>query len=63
MLESGDILALDASRSYLVVRNDFVVDASEEFAFSRAAWAVRIRGHFALAVPDPPKAIRRLTIA
>lgn len=61
-LEAGDVLAFDASRCFLVVSRDFMVDTSQDFAFQQDALATRIRGRFAVAVPDMGKGMRRLSI-
>lgn len=61
-LEPGDMLAFDASRVWLVIRDDFSVDLDSSWAFQRDAVAVRIRGRFAIAAPLLHKSIRRLQI-
>jgi HK97 family phage major capsid protein len=61
-LKAADILVMDKTRVWLIARSDFMVDVSEDFAFDRDARAVRIRGRFAIAAPDVPKALRRLQV-
>ena len=55
----------DKSRCYLVVRRDFMADISDQTdaAWSRYAVSLRIVGRFALAIPQPLKAARKLTVA
>ena len=62
-LKAEDILVIDQTRAWLVVRNDFAVDASTDFAFQQDAYALRLRGRFAAAAPDVPKALRRLEVS
>ena len=49
-------------RAWLVVRNDFQVDTSRDWAFQKDALAVRLRGRFAVAAPVMAKALRRLSV-
>jgi HK97 family phage major capsid protein len=55
----------DATRCWLAIRRDFVADMSRETdsAWSHYAVSLRIVGRFALAVPQPSKAVRKLTVA
>jgi hypothetical protein len=55
----------DASRCWLVTRRDFVAEFSNQTdsAWSHYAVSLRIIGRFALAVPQPLKAVRKLTVA
>ena len=55
----------DRSRCWLVLRNDFLAELNEwaDAAWSRFAVSLRIVGRFALAVPQPLKAVRKLTVA
>jgi HK97 family phage major capsid protein len=55
----------DRARCWLVVRRDFSVDMSRETAsaWEHYAWSVRVVGRFALAVPQPSKACRKLKLA
>jgi HK97 family phage major capsid protein len=61
-LAAADILVTDRKRAWLIVRNDFAVDYSRDWAFDRDAVAVRIRGRFAVGAPDLPKALRKLVV-
>ena len=61
-LAAADILVVDKARAWLIVRNDFAVDYSGDWAFDRDAIAIRLRGRFAVAAPDLPKALRRLSV-
>jgi HK97 family phage major capsid protein len=56
-------LVYDASRCYLVVRNDVQVEFSRDFHFNRDATSPRVKGRFAAAIPAPAKAIRKLDVA
>ena len=62
-LAAADILVVDKTRAWLVVRSDFAVETSADWAFDRDAFAIRLRGRFAVAAPDLPKALRKLTVA
>lgn len=61
-LHREDVLALDRSGTWLVQRDDFRVDSSEAPLFNRDATVFRVRGRFAVACPDPPKRLRKVTI-
>ena len=61
-LAAADILVVSRAKVWLVTRNDFQVDTSIDWAFDRDALAVRIRGRFAVAAPDLPKGLRRLSV-
>lgn len=61
-LAAADVLVVARDRAWLVVRNDFEVDTSRDWAFDRDAMALRMRGRFAVAAPDLPKALRRLEV-
>lgn len=61
-LDAVDVLVIDAARMFLIVRSDFAVDISGDYAFRQDARAIRIRGRFALGVPSIDKSLRRLTI-
>ena len=58
-------IVYDRSRTWLVVRRDFVADMSSQTdsAWSHYAISLRVVGRFALAVPQPSKACRKLTVA
>jgi HK97 family phage major capsid protein len=55
----------DATRCWLVTRNDFLAQITPftDSAWSHYAQSLRIVGRFALAVPQPAKAVRKLTVA
>jgi HK97 family phage major capsid protein len=55
----------DRSRCWLVVRRDFTADSSDQTdsAWSHYALSLRVIGRFALAIPQPSKACRKLTVA
>ncbi len=61
-LEKADLLVIDATRTFLVVRSDFAVDISGDYAFRQDAQAIRIRGRFAIGVPSVDKALRKVTV-
>jgi hypothetical protein len=61
-LKAEDVLVVDRTRTWLIVRNDFGVDVSRDFAFQQDAMAYRLRGRFAVAAPDLPKSLRKLEI-
>ncbi len=61
-LAAADILVTNKAKTWLIVRNDFLVDYSRDWAFHRDAIAVRLRGRFAVAAPDLPKSLRRLSV-
>jgi hypothetical protein len=55
----------DSTRCWLVTRKDFLVEATPytDSAWSHYAQSMRVIGRFALAVPQPAKAVRKLTVA
>jgi HK97 family phage major capsid protein len=55
----------DRSRTWLVINRDFTADMSgqTDAAWSHYAMSMRVIGRFALAVPQPLKAVRKLTVA
>ena len=55
-------LVYDATRIYLLVRNDFEVAGSPDAGFTSDVTVARIKGRFAAAVPVAEKAIRKLTV-
>ena len=59
-LAADDVLALDATRCWLILRDDFSVETSQDYAFHRDAAAVRIKARAAAGIPAPNKSIRRL---
>ena len=61
-LAAADVLVVARDRAWLIVRNDFLVDTSRDWAFQKDALAVRLRGRFAVAAPVLAKALRKLTI-
>ena len=61
-LAAADVLALDTSRIWLIVRNDFDVAISQDYAFRQDAAAIRLKGRFAVAAPSVEKALRRLQV-
>ena len=61
-LAAADVLVVGRDRTWLIVRNDFDVDVSRDYAFDRDAIAVRLRGRFAVAAPDLPKSLRKLIV-
>jgi len=61
-LAAADILVVNRAKVWLVTRNDFQVDTSQDWAFDRDAAAVRIRGRFAVAAPDLGKGLRKINV-
>jgi HK97 family phage major capsid protein len=61
-LRAADVLVVDRARAWLIVRNDFQVDTSRDWAFQKDALAIRIRGRFAVGAPVLAKALRRLSV-
>jgi hypothetical protein len=61
-LAAADILVVSRTKVWLVTRNDFQVDISQDWAFDRDALAVRIRGRFAVAAPDLSKGLRKINV-
>jgi HK97 family phage major capsid protein len=62
-LAADEGLVYDSTRLYLLVRNDFEVEASPHEKFSSDVTVARIKGRFAAAVPCVDKSIRKLTVA
>ena len=61
-LAAADVLVVDQSRTWLIVRNDFLVDTSRDWAFQKDALAVRLRGRFAVGAPVLAKSLRKLSV-
>jgi HK97 family phage major capsid protein len=61
--ESNDCLVYDATRMFLILRRDFEVALSTDYAFASDSTALRVKGRFAVGVPSLPKAVRRITVA
>jgi hypothetical protein len=61
--ELADALVYDKTRAYLIVRNDFAVELSRDYAFNADSVAVRVRGRFAVGIPAIQKTIRKVTVA
>ena len=55
-------LVYDQSRCYLAVRNDVMVEASRDWHFDRDATSIRVKARVTAAIPDPAKAIRKLSV-
>jgi hypothetical protein len=58
----NDCLLYDASRAWCIVRNDFELAMSMDYAFHLDSAAVRVRGRFAVGIPAINKTIRKLTV-
>jgi len=61
-MHPGDILAYDADRVDLIVRDDLRIDTSADRLFEYDAVAVRLRGRFAVAAPEPDRSLRKLVV-
>jgi hypothetical protein len=59
----NDCLLYDATRSWLIVRNDFELAMSLDYAFASDSTAIRVRGRFAIGIPAVAKSLRKLTVA
>ena len=55
-------LVYDQKRCYLAVRNDATVEISRDWHFDRDATSIRIKARVTAAIPDPHKAIRKLSV-
>ena len=55
-------MVYDKSRMFLVVRNDSSVEASSDYHFANDALSLRVKARVAMAIPDPNKAIRKLSV-
>jgi hypothetical protein len=58
----GEPLVYDASRCYLVARDDPQVDWSGDFRFDYDAMTIRVKARVTAAIPAPDKSIRKLVI-
>jgi HK97 family phage major capsid protein len=56
-------IVYDSTRVHLVVRDDFSIEQSEHAAWRTDGISLRVKGRFAVAVPTPGKAIRKLNLA
>ncbi len=60
----ADCLVYDKSRLYLIARTtDFEVAMSPDYFFDSDSTAIRVRGRFAVGMPVPLKAARKITVA
>lgn len=55
-------LVYDKSRCFLAVRNVAMVEMSRDWHFDRDATSIRIKARVTAAIPDPNKAIRKLSV-
>jgi len=55
-------LVYDSRRVFLVVRDDFSVEQSRHAAWRTDGVSLRVKGRFAVALPTPGKAIRKLAV-
>ncbi|MCB0983842.1 MAG: phage major capsid protein [Ilumatobacter sp.] len=62
-LSAGETLVCDTSRTFLVIRNEFEVAFSEHEKFRNDSTTCRIKARFAVACPNPGKALRKITAA
>lgn len=60
-MEPGEILVVDTSHVYTVIRQDFSVEMDRSAGFRSDSTACRIVGRFAVAAPVPSKSLRLLT--
>ena len=62
--ELADCLVYDATRVYLIARtSDFEIALSQDYFFDSDSTAIRVRGRFAVGMPVPLKAARKITVA
>ena len=62
--ELTDCLVYDKTRLYLIARTtDFAIDMSQDYFFDSDSTAIRVRGRFAVGMPVPLKAARKITVA
>jgi HK97 family phage major capsid protein len=64
-LAATEFLVYDRTQTFFVVGDDFQVTPSRDYAeaYKRDALALRVSGDFAVAVPIPTMAIRKLTVS
>ena len=62
-LAAADVLVIDQTRVYLIVRSDFTVEVSQDYAFKKDALALRVKGRFAVGAPAVNKSLRKLSVA
>ena len=60
---AAECLIYDSRTVRLIVRRDFALEADRSAGFARDVAVYRLIGRFAVGVPVPNKAIRKLTIA
>ena len=60
----ADCLVYDKTRLYLIARTtDFEIAMSQDYFFDSDSTAIRVRGRFAVGMPVPLKAARKITVA
>ena len=62
-LDPDESLIFDAAKVRLIVRRDFSFEVDASAGFARDVSLARVIGRFAVGVPNPQRAIRKLTIA
>jgi HK97 family phage major capsid protein len=62
-LAADEVLIYDAANVRLIVRRDFQFEVDRSAGFARDVTLARIIGRFAVGVPVPAKAVRKLTLA
>lgn len=62
-LSGGQVLVVDRSSLFLILRNDFEVTFSDQAKFSTDQVVARVKGRFAVACATPEKSLRKITAA
>jgi HK97 family phage major capsid protein len=57
-MEPGDVLVVDVSHVFAIVRADFSVEMDPSAGFRNDTTACRVKGRFAVAAPAPAKSLR-----
>ena len=62
MMKPADVLALDTTAVYRVIRSDFAIESNANVGWFNDIVHIKVRGRLAIAAPVPLKSLRRCTI-
>lgn len=59
----GNILAVDTSSTYYIVRQDTTIEGSGHYAWATDGWSIRVKARVGIGCPIPAKSLRKVTVA
>jgi hypothetical protein len=60
---AGNILAVDTSSTYYIVRKDTTIEGSSHYAWATDGWSIRVKARVGIGCPVPAKSLRKVTVA